>query len=319
MPNKIYVVCPGGVTTGGPEVLHQLISELRDVGRDAFICYYPFNRKFEIPPEYRKYNIAQSVIEDECENLVILPESGTKISRKIRHANVAIWWLSIDNYYMLPKSLSFLSGSLQQILGALLVRRSLRSLRPYRHFAQSHYAIEYLRQRGVEADFLGDYLSEDHMALSDKAEKERYANTIVYNPKKGAQTTSELVAQCPEWKFIPIAGMTASEVNALLASAMLYIDFGHHPGRDRLPREAALAGCCVITGKKGAAGNDVDINLPKEYKIDETAPNFIEKFRSAASAIFLNFSAESAKFENYRHSISVEKSKFRSAVAKLFV
>ena len=45
-----------------------------------------------------------------------------------------------------------------------------------------------------------------------------------------------------------------------------YIDFGPHPGMDRLPREAALAGCVVITNREGAAGFNEDVPLPSEFK-----------------------------------------------------
>ena len=31
------------------------------------------------------------------------------------------------------------------------------------------------------------------------------------------------------------------------------VDLGHHPGKDRLPREAALAGCVTVVGRAGAA------------------------------------------------------------------
>ena len=35
---------------------------------------------------------------------------------------------------------------------------------------------------------------------------------------------------------------------------------------DRLPREAALAGCIVITNREGAAAHDEDVPLPPEFK-----------------------------------------------------
>ncbi|MDM0075154.1 hypothetical protein QTH90_12220 [Variovorax sp. J2P1-59] len=318
MPTKTYVVCPGGVTTGGPEVLHQLVSELREAGRDAYICYFPFGKAFDVPPEYRKYNVLQSKIEDEPENLVILPESGTKISRRIRRASVAIWWLSVDNYYALPNILSFVPDALTRMVGGLLVRRPLRLLRPFRHFAQSQYAIEHLRERGIDAEFLGDYLNRAHASLPVKSDEGRRINAIAYNPKKGAQVTRQLIAQCPEWQFVPISGLSASEVNDLLSSTMLYIDFGHHPGRDRLPREAALAGCCVITGRKGAAENSVDIAIPEEYKIDETAPDFVQKFKRVASGVFGEFSNQSERFESYRKSISGDRLRFTAGVSRLF-
>ena len=45
-----------------------------------------------------------------------------------------------------------------------------------------------------------------------------------------------------------------------------YIDFGPHPGMDRLPREAALAGCVVVTNREGAANFDEDTPLPSQFK-----------------------------------------------------
>lgn len=38
---------------------------------------------------------------------------------------------------------------------------------------------------------------------------------------------------------------------------------------DRLPREAALAGCIVLTNREGAAKFDQDVPLPREFKFDK--------------------------------------------------
>jgi len=48
----------------------------------------------------------------------------------------------------------------------------------------------------------------------------------------------------------------------------VYVDFGWHPGRDRLPREAALAGCVVFSTRHGAAGYEGDMPLSDWYKFD---------------------------------------------------
>ena len=69
-----------------------------------------------------------------------------------------------------------------------------------------------------------------------------------------------------KFNFIPIQGMSSIEVANLLESAKIYIDFGNHPGKDRLPREAVLSGCCIITNSKGSAKNSVDICISKKYK-----------------------------------------------------
>ena len=61
--------------------------------------------------------------------------------------------------------------------------------------------------------------------------------------------------------------MTPAEVTELLMKSKIYIDFGHHPGMDRLPREAALAGCIVVTNKEGAANFRSDVPIGEEWKV----------------------------------------------------
>jgi len=112
---------------------------------------------------------------------------------------------------------------------------------------------------------------------------------VVYNPAKGMHYTDEIIRRACGKKakthpdgsvsgggitFSPIGKgeggrerMTGEEVVALLKRSKVYIDFGPHPGMDRLPREAALAGCVVITNREGAADYDEDVPLPNEFKI----------------------------------------------------
>ena len=47
--------------------------------------------------------------------------------------------------------------------------------------------------------------------------------------------------------------MTPEQVVDLMSESKVYIDFGNHPGKDRIPREAVINGCCVITGVRGSA------------------------------------------------------------------
>ena len=56
------------------------------------------------------------------------------------------------------------------------------------------------------------------------------------------------------------------QVTAKLLRAKIYIDFGPHPGMDRFPREAALAGCMIVTNTQGAAEYYADVPIPHKYK-----------------------------------------------------
>lgn len=108
--------------------------------------------------------------------------------------------------------------------------------------------------------------------------------------------------------------MTAEEVHDLLCRAKCYIDFGNHPGQDRIPREAAAAGCCVITGRRGAAANDIDIPIPASYKFED-APQAIPAILACLRACLDDYDGHIGDFAGYREMIAGQKEKFRHDVA----
>jgi len=135
----------------------------------------------------------------------------------------------------------------------------------------------------------------------------------VYNPKKGYKFTSKLIkkARKHNLNFKPIENMTRKEVIKTLEKAKVYIDFGNHPGKDRLPREAAIMGCCIIVGTKGSANHDIPI--PPEFKLTDI-PTIIKKIKSCLK----NFKQNHAKFQNYRNLIKKEPQKFQKDLKKIF-
>jgi len=102
-------------------------------------------------------------------------------------------------------------------------------------------------------------------------------------------------------------------------TAKAYIDFGHHPGKDRLPREAALHGTCVITGLYGSAGNTVDIPILDRYKLDPESIHFFSQFQLLITDIFQNFDACQKQFEDYRTIIAAEPLLFTKQVHAAFI
>ena len=75
----------------------------------------------------------------------------------------------------------------------------------------------------------------------------------------------------------------------------------------------------MITDKKGAAANDVDINIPAEFKFDESSnlqdviKTIRELFRN-----FKNFTTAHEKQAEYRARILDDKNRFDKEVAELF-
>ena len=48
----------------------------------------------------------------------------------------------------------------------------------------------------------------------------------------------------------------------------IYIDFGYHPEKDKMPREVVLNNNC-ITNYKGSAKNKYDIPISKKFKFEQ--------------------------------------------------
>jgi hypothetical protein len=311
--NRI-LICSPCMVTGGPELLHQFGAELRALGHAASICYYPFDREHATPPPYLRYGVPQARFADREGDLVVVPETFTGIARRLRHARLAVWWLSVDNHFRRHGD-SALGDLWRRGVTLLGERTPLRGLRGAAHWAQSRYAADFLAAHGIAATMLTDYIADEHFRAPAGAPRRA---AIAYNPKKGAAAMRALMRACPQFSFVPIVGLDAAGVRALLESVMIYLDLGHHPGKDRLPREAAMAGCCVVSGRRGSAGNDVDVPIPARYKLDAAGATPAAAFARVAEAVFSDFPACSAEFDAYREIIRGEHSVFSAEVRALF-
>ncbi len=112
--------------------------------------------------------------------------------------------------------------------------------------------------------------------------------------------------------------MTNEKVRNIMWKAKVYIDFGNHPGKDRIPREAAICGCCIITGMNGSAKFKEDVPIPNVYKFDSTNDN-IECIVKQIHNIINNYDKISKDFTDYKKFISNEKKTFKNDVKKYFV
>ena len=122
----------------------------------------------------------------------------------------------------------------------------------------------------------------------------------------------------PKINWIPIQNMTTEQVKQLLCDSKVYIDFGNHPGKDRFPREAAMCGCCVITGRKGSARNDKDVNIDNSYKIEDNEKNIpiiINKIHECLD----NYDKCHKDYENYINKIKGEQKQFEDDIKNIFI
>lgn len=310
--NRIFVYCPAKLRTGGAELLHQLVFELRQLKLEAFLVYYPFIQEAAgTDPDYLKYGCpVVSEVPDARNVAVVVPEVFTHLLSRFKHAKHVIWWLSVDHYRG-----GFGTQAGWKVILRRLVFSDIPRPKETLHLFQSVYAQRYVRRNfGVEGHMLGDYISSRYFADVAEGQRSRF---VVYNPSKGYRFTRKIIDENPGVEFRPLFNMTQAEVIACLDQASAYIDFGYHPGKDRIPREAALRGAVVIVGTRGAAMNEEDVPLPPCYKL----PFSSEGRRLAKQLIqdvFNRYDYHYSAQASYRLKINKEYAVFLQQIRNIF-
>jgi hypothetical protein len=323
--HTVLIACPGNAMTAGPEAIHQLAADLIRMGHNAAVVYFPFAEEFQTPEPYKKYGVPIARYRDVAGDLIIFPEIVTTYALKVQHAQAGIWWMSVNNYTCVRYGYAWRDKLryLKNVVKGLRPLGGIKSLRHLKHFAQSYYALDFLKSNGITGQLLSDsipvytspaYLDQLPLLLSTASR----SNTILYNPHKGKKVLQSLMAHFPDWHFFPLVGFNREELAAQFLKSKLYIDFGHHPGKDRLPREAGIHGCCVITGLYGSAGNALDVNIPDAYKIDSRLPDFFMLFEIQVNLIFSQFEKCSLEFVDYRNTIAQEQIEFDRQIQHAF-
>jgi len=292
---NIYIYTPQGFETGGIELLHQLCHELNTY--EDINAYIWHEKSVTISETYKQYG-NNGVVTDlpPKGSILIFPESWVRKANEPRYKDYqkVIYFESVyyyeanipkDQYLKFPENTIFLS--------------------------QSWYAYWYLQGKHIESIYVTDYLNDEYMTADLSKPRKRQ---ILYNPKKGLGVTKRIMAELPDEKFIPIVNMTVSEIKSLMEESMLYIDFGNHPGKDRIPREAAMCGCCVITNTEGSAYY-VDVGTP--FKIDMKIEGSLGRVVKQIETCLDDYNYCKDTLKAYCESIRQEKTQFKEGVRKL--
>lgn len=336
--SRIYVFCPEKKETGGTELAHQLVDYLRNKLLDAYIVYVDTSTnsisvKPYIPESFLKYNIKiADHIEDVSNNLLVIPETLLLFVNRFEKIQFIFWWMSVYFYFRSAdiRELPFYSKNpyfIAKIIYRKLLNKeklfnsiSFHSLKKEEnrslHVYQSVYAQNYLLKRGVTTLLpLSDYINTEF--INKKIENVAKEDIILYNPAKGFLFTKKIIKRLPHLKFIPLQGLSRSELGDLFSIAKLYIDFGDHPGKDRIPREAVINNCCIITGKKGAAKFFEDIPIPPKYKFEDQI-NSLPKIVEAIEDILRAYDDRVKDFLFYKNRILKEQQIFYQQIEDIF-
>lgn len=333
---NIYVICPANFRTGGVELLHQLIYTISNYRNNVFCVYDGLeNHDYAVLDEYKQYVVEYKLISevlDSDENLLIVPEITLYALDKFQYIDKAIYWESVDNFFFhnfsfaslkyYKKSFSFYER-LKEYAHIVKNLKHYSFLKPnnlYKknikyNFCQSDYAFQKCIEWKLQNVYmLTDYLNDSFFIHKDYPKRD----IVIYNPAKGYKITKKIITTSKNIEFIPLRNMTRDEIRKIMNEAKVYIDFGNHPGKDRMPREAAISGCCIITGIEGSASRLYsDVCIPDNYKFDRPVLQR-KQIIYLINKIFNDYDAINNQFIDYRNIIKNEHKQFEQEVKEIF-
>lgn len=331
---KIYIVAEATSTSGGPESLQQLAFFLRKNGYESYI-YYIDTKDKNTPEKFKQYNNEISTeIEDNHENIIIVPESYTELLYQYKSIKKVIWWLSLDFYlnnrWIRRTKIFCRAHKLPMVLFPVSFIYLFMSNKLKRHLYKYHrddgvfhlynceYVNRYLSKIGVSSDMKMYLCGPLRNEFFKQFEKQERLNNVLYNPKKGIEFTKKLISNCKnkKIKFIPIQNMTPKEIRNLMKVSKVYIDFGYFPGPERIPREAVMSGCNIITSKEGSAANNIDVPIPKEFKFTPTDDN-ITLILECIELLMLEYDSYYNFFDEYRTKVIKQYEEFEDRIIKM--
>jgi hypothetical protein len=326
----VLLFCPE-VRTGGPEALHQLAYQIARRGGRARMVYYGPHSRLEIEgdrlrclaegspmlTDFARYHprpLREARIGPDT--LVVFPEPLSQFAAA-RGAvyQRALWWLSLDNVFAQNPALRDPDYRRRFFADSNLV-----------HFHQSEYARRFLQDNGATSCFpLSDYTDPDFVhrgqIASDTPPVTARPPAICYFPNKGGPLAARFIENAGlighPASFVPIRGMSKAQVRDALFTAPLYIDFGPHPGKDRVPREAAIAGAVVLLHAAGAATCFADHPLPPDYLFTEEDVES-GRLHARVGAILHDPAPHAAAQAHYRQAILLERERFDLEVRAFF-
>lgn len=311
-----YYFCGKGFT-GGPLAIHQAAKTMNDLGGDASIIYLRPSKssdrsrvikrdgskimvrnmiyKRRVHKRLKELDV-KSASEATIHDHFVVPESDPGLASyllSIGCRNVHLWWLSVD-YFPLKH------------LHTLEYRSVIHRVH---NLCQSVYAYEFVKALGApNISMLTDFVefSSDRVL---RPTKDRHFD-VAYLPAKSTGAEGLIEALGKEYKVIALRNMSRAEVEDTLCDTKFFIDFGYHPGKDRIPREAAMCGCIPYVRKAGAACFDGDVPLPERLRIETQEFFDVGAFVSAFQEVLEDAGSFADALRDYQASILREQKTF---------
>lgn len=257
--------------------MHQLVDSIRRQGGEAYLAPMPGYENKSPAQRYSHYDVSDCLPRDG--DTIVVPEIAVSLLDNFPNSDKYIWWLAAG-YHEADAT----------------------------HLCQSEYAGSVINNNSQNFYKLSDYT-----VLYEKPDIKK-DGSIAYSGRKGAEYMVPVMERMTKTKFVKIDGMSRNEVAEVLSRADIYLDLGSHPGKDRMPREAALMDALVITSTEGSAGHHEDV--PIATKADRANP---EEVINTICAVWTNRGYYLNKQKEYVSIIKKEKEVFDEEVRRIFL
>lgn len=175
--------------------------------------------------------------------------------------------------------------------------------------AQSFYAQGFCR----ETFNRDSHLITDPLRRIPKPDVVKRSKTVVYNGAKGWSMVPELIKAMPDVTFQPLEKMSYVELCEAVASATVYVELGHLPGRDRLPREASYLGTPVVFLARGSAYCWQDAPVPSRFRVS-FRQGWAAEMVPALRAVLDDPDQALREQESYRGWVEDEPARYETAI-----
>ena len=305
---EILLACPANLATGGTEGIHNLTHTLSQFNADTKILYVGDKLDAPQPKEYEKYGCKYiTELPNGYKGVLIFPEVwGNKvIEPQFKDCLTVINWQGVDVYNW-HTPLPYRG----------VYRRNSKTL----HIANSEYAVDFLRRQKLNPIKISDCLNDEFYNVASMGFDRK--DVVLYNPTQVkltrfqeavmARATTELGI-----KFRAIEELDRASLIDLMQHSKLYIDFGVFSGRERLPREAVMCGCCILTSRDGTAGYYADNPIPDNYTIATEFTNVDQAVKMIAY-VLKNYHYCYRDFNLYRELLQKDRQNYPQEVEKLY-
>lgn len=340
---KIYIMSPYR-NIGGARSMHQLGQVLVNNGYKVFLYYYDRVDTESCSCEDVSIPIS-TIVDDDEKNYLIVPETHIELSLPYKKINKIIWWLSLHYYrvndvkwrtHELLKRKG-LSDKLFFLLYPIVSLKDLfndenkyfkqidSSLGEYYHFYNCEYVKEFLCDKKIRDDKMA-YLCgpvTDNFQYSDRESLIcRKKNIIAVNPiKADPGILNKFVYYVKKLdnsiQVIEIKNMSSDMVKDVLTKTKVYVDLGYFPGPERIPREAVLLYCNILTSTMGAAHNKIDVPISSQHK-EDIKINRMNIIAQKAVKMVYNYKSEIEDYDLYRQKVVNQIERFEEDILCIF-